>query len=70
MADLIRRLSDWRLLLEVGQALEDRLEGTAGLAGLDHVAVEPVERLGVLGEGLGEGLRRSRCPRRRRRASS
>ena len=44
-----------RLLLEVGQALEDRLEGTAGLARLDHVAVEPVERLGVLGEGLGEG---------------
>ena len=44
-----------RLLLEVGQALEDRLERTAGLAGLDHVAVEPVERLGVLGERLGEG---------------
>jgi len=48
-------LQGLRLLLEVGQALEDGLQGTAGLAGLDHVAVELVERLGVLGEGVGEG---------------
>src|SRR5271157_3092356 len=44
------------LFLEVGQALEDRFESTAGLARLDHVAVEPVERLGMLGERLGERL--------------
>ena len=43
------------LLLEVGQALEDDFQRTAGLAGLDHVHVEPVERLGVLGHRLGEG---------------
>ena len=56
MADLIRRLRRLGLFLEVGQALEDRLESTAGLARLDHVAVEPVERLGVLGKRLGERL--------------
>ena len=42
------------LFLEVGQALEDDFEGTAGLAGLDHVDVEAVEALGVLAERLGE----------------
>src|SRR5208337_996813 len=31
-------------------------ESTAGLARLDHVAVQPVERLGMLGERLGERL--------------
>src|SRR5208337_4174112 len=44
------------LFLEVGQALKDRFESTAGLARLDHVAVQPVERLGMLGERLGERL--------------
>ena len=44
------------LFLEVGQALKDDFEGTAGLARLDHVAVQPVERLGVLGERLGQRL--------------
>ena len=58
------------LLLEVGQALEDRFEGTAGLARLDHVAVEPVERLGMLGRTLRRASGRSRCPRSRPAASS
>ena len=43
------------LLLEVGEPLEDDFEGAAGLAGLDHVDVEPVEALRVLAERLGEG---------------
>ena len=41
-------------LLELGQTLEDDFQGTAGLAGLDHVDVEAVEGLGGLGHGLGE----------------
>src|SRR5262249_49114205 len=39
------------LFLEVGKTLEDDFQGTAGLTGLDHVDIEAVEALGVLGEG-------------------
>ncbi len=42
-------------LLELGQAAEDDFQGTARLAGLDHVDVEAVEGLGRFGHGLGEG---------------
>ena len=40
--------------LEVGQALQNELQRTARLAGLDHVHVQPVEALGALGHAFGE----------------
>ena len=42
------------LFHEVGQAGEDQVEHAARLAGVDHVDVELVERLGVLGHRVGE----------------
>ena len=42
------------LFLELGQALEDDFQGTAGLAGFHHVHVQPVEALRVLGHRFGE----------------
>ena len=42
-------------LFELGQTLENDFEGTARLAGLDHVDVEAVEGLGAFGHCLGEG---------------
>ena len=63
MAPWTLRFRLWRLLLELGQALENDFEGTAGLAGLDHVDVEVVERLGLLGHRFGERVARLRCPR-------
>jgi hypothetical protein len=41
-------------LHEARETLEDDVEHAAGLAGLDHVDVELVEGLRMLGEGLGE----------------
>ena len=41
-------------LLELGQALENDFQCAARLAGLDHVHVQPIERLGRLAHGLGE----------------
>ncbi len=46
------------LLLELGQSLENDFEGTAGLARLDHVDVEVVEGLGLLGHRFGERVAR------------
>jgi hypothetical protein len=43
------------LFLVFGETVEDDFEHTAEFAGLDHVDVELVEDLGVLGEGFGEG---------------
>ena len=39
---------------EVGEALENDFQGTARLAGLDHVDVQAVEALGALGHRFGE----------------
>jgi hypothetical protein len=50
--DLLLQLGG--LLHEVGQAGEDQVEHAARLAGVDHVDVELVERLGVLAHGVGE----------------
>ena len=44
-----------RTFLELGQALENGFQGTARLAGLDHVDVQAVEGLGAFGHGLREG---------------
>ena len=43
------------LFLVFGETVEDDFEHTAEFAGLDHVDVELVEDLRVLGERLGEG---------------
>ncbi len=43
------------LLAELGQALQHDVQHAARLAGLDHVAVEFVEGLRILGHALGEG---------------
>ena len=40
--------------LELGEAAKNDFERAAGLAGLDHVDIEPVEGLGRLAHGLGE----------------
>ena len=42
------------LLHEVGQTLEDDVEHAADLAGVDHLAVQPIEGLGILRHRLGE----------------
>jgi hypothetical protein len=43
-----------RALLEFGQALQNDFERTARFTRLDHVDVEVVEGLGLLGHRLGE----------------
>ena len=46
------------LFLEFRQALKDHLQGTAGLAGLDHVDVKLIETLRALAHRLGQGASR------------
>ena len=52
--------------LELGQTLENDFQGTARLAGLDHVDVEPVEGLGRLWPWPRRAWTRLRSRRRRR----
>ena len=58
MAPLTLRLSDSGLFLELGQAAENGFQGAARLAGFDHVDVQPVEGLGLLGHRLAQGRAR------------
>ena len=41
-------------LQEVGKTLQDDFQGTTRFAGLDHIHVQPIERLGRLGHRFGQ----------------